>query len=85
MQAAISDPAELRETLKFAKVYLMVQDGKRDSTYRNSQEIIVGNKSLGEESLTKKYSVADLDANNWTNFRWKVYRIVVTPLNLKAQ
>ena len=85
VKAAISDAEVLRNTLKLVKVYLMVQDGKRDSTYRNSQKIIVGNETLGEESLTKKYEVADLDANNWTNYRWKVYRIVVTPLNLKAQ
>jgi prepilin-type N-terminal cleavage/methylation domain-containing protein len=82
VQAAMADAANLRKKLKLVKVYLMVQDGGRDPSFRNQQEIVVGNKDNGEESLTKKYTVANLAANNWTNYRWKVYRIVVTPKNL---
>jgi len=83
VEAVMADPVEFRKKLKLVKVYLMVQDGKKDRSYRNSQKIIVGN--LGEETLTKSYSVSKLDDNNWTNYRWKIYRIVVTPKNLKAE
>lgn len=85
IQATMVNAAKLRNMLKLVKVYLMVQDGGKDPTYRNNQKIIVGNEVLGEESLTKKYEVAELDAKKWTNYRWKIYRIVVTPKNLKAQ
>jgi prepilin-type N-terminal cleavage/methylation domain-containing protein len=77
-----SDAATFRKRLKIIKVYLLVQDGMRDLNYTNQNPIVVGNQSLGETSLTRNWTVAAIDANNWTNYRWKVYRIVVSPKNI---
>jgi len=81
----IKNPELIRNRLKLVKVYLLVQDGRRDPNYKNTKDIIVGNKELGEESVTKKITVADIDANKWSHYRWKVYRIVVDPKNLTLQ
>jgi prepilin-type N-terminal cleavage/methylation domain-containing protein len=78
----IADAELLRNRLKIVKVYLLAQEGSRDPNYRNQKDIDVGNRSLGEISVTKSYTVADITAKNWTNYRWKVYRIVVSPKNL---
>jgi len=82
VQATMGDAGLIRNRLKVVKVYLLVQDGRRDPSFRNSNSIVVGNDSLGEKSLTKEYTVANIDDKKWTNYRWKVYRIVVTPKNL---
>jgi hypothetical protein len=74
--------ATFRKRLKIVKVYFLVQDGKIDPNYTNAIPIVVGNQALGEASLTKNWTVAAINANNWTNYRWKVYRIVVSPKNL---
>jgi prepilin-type N-terminal cleavage/methylation domain-containing protein len=82
VQAAIVDAEQIRNRLKIVKVYLLVQDGRKDPSFKNTQDIVVGNENLGEVSLTHKYDVAAINSNNWTNYRWKVYRVVVTPKNL---
>lgn len=74
--------ATFRSRLKMVKVYLLAQDGTRDRNYRNSNPIVVGNRDNGETSLTREWTVAAINTNNWTNYRWKVYRIVLTPNNL---
>ncbi|MDD2898469.1 MAG: PilW family protein [Desulfuromonadaceae bacterium] len=76
----MTSPAEVRNKLKYIKVYLMVQEGRKDVGYANSASINVGD--TGNLSLTKTYSVADLTTNGWLNYRWKIYRIVVRPKNL---
>lgn len=81
----IKDAGLIRNRLKLVKIYLLVQDGRPDPNYKNTKDIIVGNKNLGEESLTKKYTVTDIEANKWSHYRWKVYRIVVDPKNLTLQ
>jgi len=80
VQNTMLDSKQLRNRLKLVKVYLLVQDGRRDPNFTNVKDIIVGN--TDEQSLTKKYDVAAINANKWTNYRWKLYRIVVSPKNL---
>lgn len=82
VQAAMSNAAAIRDRLKFIKVYLLVQDGRKDPNFKNKSAIAVGNRDLGEVSLTREYTVEQLEANEWNNYRWKVYRIVVSPKNL---
>lgn len=80
VQNTMQNAAQLRTRLKVVKVYLMVQDGRRDPNFTNDKTIIVGN--TDEKSLTKVYDVSKLDTNGWLNYRWKIYRIVVNPKNL---
>lgn len=80
--APVDDAEKIREQLKVIKVYLLVQDGRRDPNYSNLSPIIVGD--AGEKSLTKEYDVNDITDKGWQHYRWKVYRIVVNPKNLKT-
>jgi hypothetical protein len=90
----IADPAEIRNKLKYVKVYLMVQDGRNDSNYLNKNTLGPGNNTysvvVGEPganppsnvNITKAYTANELTAKGWLNYRWKIYRIVVRPKNL---
>src|SRR6266702_45057 len=74
----MESPEEIRNKLKYIKVYIMAQEGRKDSGYTNNAPIVVGD--IG--SLTKSYDVAALSANGWLNYRWKIYKIIVRPKNL---
>jgi len=74
----MESPEEIRNKLKYIKVFIMAQEGRKDTSYTNNAKIVVGDL----ESLTKGYDVAALTANGWLNYRWKIYRIIVRPKNL---
>ena len=78
IQLIMQSPEEIRNKLKYIKVYIMVQDGRKDINYSNNSKIVVGD----IESITKGYDVASLTSKGWLNYRWKVYRLVVKPKNL---
>lgn len=81
--STLKDANTLRDRLKVIKVYVLVQDGRRNPSYiyRNprdgSQTIVVGGD--GEASLTHTYDIA---GNNAVNYNWKVYQITAKPKNL---
>lgn len=77
----VDDAEKLREQLRIVKVYLLAQDGRRDTNYTNARPILVGDES--EESLTRKWALDQIRTNGWLNYRWKMYRIVVNPANLR--
>jgi hypothetical protein len=78
-QNALNKPATIRNALKVVKVYILAQNGRRDSGYTSPTPILVGDS--GELSLTRSVDIA---AAGWSNYRWKLYRIVVRPKNLLA-
>lgn len=82
VQTTMGSAALIRSRLKVVKVYLLAQDGRRDPSYTNTRSIVIGNESLGEKTITKEITISDINDNKWTHYRWKVYRIVVTPKNL---
>lgn len=84
VQGAMGSADSIRGMLKFVKIYLLAQDGAKDSNYSNpSSSIIVGDSS--ETALTKNYDLTvGGTAADWQRYRWKVYRIVVKPKNLIA-
>lgn len=69
----------IRGSLKLIKIYLLAQDGNKDRlfTYTNSPILVGGD---GETNLTNSYSLT----GDQFHYRWKVYRIVVSPKNLTA-
>jgi prepilin-type N-terminal cleavage/methylation domain-containing protein len=69
-------PKTLREQLKIIKVYILAQEGKRDANYNGPATIDVGD--LTANGFKKTYTFT----TEQKKFRWKVYRIVVTPKNL---
>lgn len=81
LQAAMADPELLRSSLKVIKVYILAQDGRKDTSYTSPSPIVVGDIDAGETALTKSY---DLTAAGLQNYRWKVYRVIVRPKNLTS-
>lgn len=69
----------IRNNLKMVKVYILAQQGKRDSGYTSPAAIVVGD--ARESILTRVYDIA---AAGWLNYRWKVYQIIARPKNLPA-
>jgi prepilin-type N-terminal cleavage/methylation domain-containing protein len=74
---AFKNAETIRKSLKMLKVYLLAQNGKKDSNYQGPVSIAMG--EPGELSLTRTYDLSSL-----RNYRWKLYRIVVRPKNLLA-
>lgn len=78
IKTVMENAEEIRNKLRYIKVYIMAQEGRRDTNFTNSSPINVGDIA----SLTKSYTVANLTTKGWLNYRWKIYRIVVKPKNL---
>ncbi len=79
VQDALKDPAKIRTNLKMVKVYILAQNGRKDTAYISPSPITVGD--VGEASLTRSYDIA---GNGLSNYRWKLYRIIVRPKNLQS-
>lgn len=78
IQTIMQNAAEVRNRLKLIKVYVLAQDGGRDLNFINTNNtMIVGDSD--QASLTK---IVDLTTANKRNYRWKVYRDIVRPMNL---
>jgi len=74
----ISSVPNIRNSLKIIKVYIIAQNGKRDSSFTSTSPLMVG--ETGEESLTRPSGLTL--ATDQLNYHWKLYRIVVRPKNL---
>lgn len=75
----------IRNNLKMIKIYLIVQNGKKDPNYISPDTIPMGDP--GENNLihpgggpTAVFTLS----SNMKNYRWKEYRIIVRPKNLLA-
>lgn len=75
---SITTLPNIRNNLKIVKVYILAQNGKKDTGYTSASPLEVGD--TGEASITRP-SGLPLAANQ-LNYRWKLYRIVVRPKNL---
>ena len=75
--SASSSP-NIRNNLKIVKVYILVQNGKKDSGYTSPSPLAVGDS--GESSLTRPAGFSL--TSDQMNYRWKLYRVVVRPKNL---
>ncbi len=72
-------PAEcIRTSLKLIKVYLLVQNGGKDTTYTSPATFELY--ETGEASLGRLYTLT----TSMRNYRWKVYKITVRPTNLQS-
>jgi prepilin-type N-terminal cleavage/methylation domain-containing protein len=71
----LQDPTGIREHLKLIKVYLLVQEGKKDSGYTYpASSVVVGDLA----TLTQQYNFTA----EQLKYRWRLYRIIVRPKNL---
>ena len=73
-----------RAQIKELRVYILAQDGKQDTSFKYpSQTVDVGESFDGGATITgKRFDLLALIGTGWQNYRWKVYTIVVRPLNL---
>ncbi|MBI2353483.1 MAG: PilW family protein [Deltaproteobacteria bacterium] len=77
--------SNIRNRLKVVKVYIIAQNGKKDSGYTSDYEITIGDdgeKSLIHNTGSNATKAAYALAANMRNYRWKEYRIIVRPKNL---
>lgn len=73
----------IRNCLKVVKVYLIVQDGKKDRNYTSPPTIQIGDTTEGTMLRDGTASPARYTlTSDMLNYRWKEYRIVVRPKNL---
>lgn len=79
---SITTTPNIRNNLKMIKVYIVVQNGKKDAGYTSTSPLEIGD-SVGDTGVTSLTRPAGLTlAADQLNYRWKVYRIVVRPKNL---
>lgn len=77
----------LRRRLREVRVYVLVHEGQRDTTYTYIPPVApsfipVGQVRIGGATvlLGRNYDLTPIP--NWQNYRWKVYTLVVNPKNL---
>lgn len=73
----------IRNCLKVVKVYLIVQDGKKDLSYTSASTVQMGD--AGEGTLLRGGGASPAVytlTSDMLNYRWKEYRIVIRPKNL---
>ena len=64
----------IRACVKEIRVYIVVQEGKKDMAYNYPEpSLYVGEYGMGRELIIGR---------DWRNYRWKLYTIVVSPRNL---
>lgn len=73
VQATLRDPALLRQRLKQVRIYIVAQEGQRDTTYQSTATINIPDPDLAVTAFT----VPD------QNYHWKVYSLVLTPVSMR--
>lgn len=78
--------ADQRSQVRELRVYILVQDGKRDILYNyssanSSARIRVGERMNGIDR-GRLFPLGTLIGSDYKHYRWKVYTIVVRPKNL---
>lgn len=71
---------EIRQQVKEVWVYILSHEGFRDPDYTHpSSTVIVGESA----ALGRTFDLSATIGAMWQNYRWKVYRLVVKPGNLR--
>jgi hypothetical protein len=78
LPAAAGNAATIRDSLKLVKIFILAQAGRKDATF--SSPATFNMYDAGESSLGRTYTLTSA----MQNYRWKVYKIVVTPKNLTS-
>lgn len=76
-----SSAKNIRERLKIVKIYILAQEGKRDTSYQGPATLVVGADSAEVGSLPSASNTYTFTTAQ-RQYRWKVYRVVIRPKNL---
>jgi prepilin-type N-terminal cleavage/methylation domain-containing protein len=87
VQEALGNPEKIRNGLKIVKINILAQVGRIDRNYTSPPSFIVGD--VGQKSLTDRGEATSTQfvgqyelKPGMSNYRWKVYRLIVRPKNL---
>jgi hypothetical protein len=74
----------LRKQLKTIHVYILAHEGKKDKSYTYPSSTVQVGETINGTDYGRTYDLSLLDGigSEWANYRWKLYKIVVTPRNL---
>jgi hypothetical protein len=71
---------DIREQVKLVRVYVLAHEGQIDTTYTYpSTTVDVG----GDVGMGRTVNLSTAVGTTWDNYRWKLYTIVLRPLNLE--
>ncbi len=73
-----SSASDIRNKLKQVRIFVIYQEGKKESNYIFNGSLTLGDNDTG---IIKTFTPSGDDIH----YRWKILRLVVTPLNLKPQ
>jgi prepilin-type N-terminal cleavage/methylation domain-containing protein len=74
---------EIRDQVKSVSVFILAHEGQRDVNFTFQPPILPSTINVGEPvSSGRPFDLSSIQ--NWQNYRWKVYRIVVKPKNLRS-
>lgn len=70
--------------LREIRVYILAQDGKKDSGYADSNNAAYPGQTItvGEFGMGREVNMRTTIGVSWNQYRWKVYNIVVEPKSL---
>lgn len=69
---------EIRQQLKEVRVYILSHEGGKDTGFQYASPTI----DVGEFSAGRTLDLNSLAGADYRNYRWKTYRLVVTPKNV---
>ena len=73
-----STAQQIREQIKEVRVYILAQEGQRDTGYSHSTQIV----TMGEYGLGRNFDLATYIGTGWNRYRWKTYTLTVQPKDL---
>ncbi|UPU37560.1 type II secretion system GspH family protein [Geomonas paludis] len=73
---------DIRQQLKEIRIYILAQQGKKDTNYKHPNSQIAVGESFGGALMGRTFDLPSQIGTGWDNYRWKVYTIVVRPQNL---
>lgn len=74
----------VRKELKEVRVYILTHEGQKDRSYTHPSSSIDVGEMFGNDLKGRAYDLTKLDGigDDWKHYRWKQYKLVVTPRNL---
>lgn len=79
VQATLASASLLRQRLKEVRVYILAHEGQRDVNYTYPNTVI----TVGEFGVGRNFNLTAI--TDYQNYRWKIYTIVVKPVNLRGK
>ena len=83
---AAYDAEQIRTEVREVRVYILAQEGQRDRNYTSPDRTVCVGEKTGTACLYgRNFDFEDPEhlIPEWKNYRWKLYTLVVNPINLR--